>query len=101
MEKEKPQKTFTIKGTPYEIDEIYFNKLMTTLGRFLCKRYHTVDIVDPLELMSQIVYIEDLTVQQKMYLSFFLGSHSDNLEYEEIILSLMNEDDDGGLTVTT
>ncbi|MFA5760297.1 MAG: hypothetical protein WC877_00815 [Dehalococcoidales bacterium] len=102
MEKEKPPKIFTIKGTPYDIDEVYFNKLMVMLGKFLCKRYHTVDVVDPLELMSQIAYIEDLTIQQKMYLSYFLGCYSNNLEYEEIILNLMNlmnEDDDGGMFI--
>jgi hypothetical protein len=98
--KEKPQKTFTIKGTPYDIDEVYFKELMTMLGEYLCKRYRVVDIVDPLELMSQVAYIGDLSVNQKMYLSYFLGSHSDNLEYEEIILSLMNDDDDGGHPIT-
>jgi hypothetical protein len=92
MEKERPQKTFTIEGTPYNIDPVYFEELMTKLGNYLCDRYNEVDIVDPLELMSQIAYIEDLTVQQKMYFSYFIGAYSENLEYEQIILNCMNRD---------
>jgi len=84
----------TIKGTPYDIDEKYFVKIMRDLGRFLCKRYRSVDLVSPLEVMSQVAYIRDLTIQQKMYIAYFMGSHSDNMDYEGYILACMEDDNE-------
>ena len=88
---EKECKPFTIKGTPYDIDEVYFEHLMVQLGKYLCKRYHEVDIVSPLELMSQIAYINDLTVQQKMFASFWIGLYMKDMVYEGLILQCLDK----------
>ena len=95
MEKEKEHNLMTcsIKGTPYDIDEVYFEKIMRDLGHFLCKRYNEVDVVSPLEVMSQVAYIADLTIQQKMYLSYFLGAHSKDLDYEGYILACLKKEE--------
>lgn len=99
MEKEKksPQQNvqpiFTIKDTLYDIDEVYFEELMVQLGEYLCERYNEIDVVSPLELMSQIAYVNDLSIQQKMYLGYFLGAHSNNLDYEGLILQCLNKKD--------
>ena len=97
MEKEQPRDNsamlHTIKGTPYDIDEVYFEKIMQGLGHFLCERYNEVDVVSPLEVMSQVAYINDLTIQQKMYLSYFLGAHSKDLDYEGYILACLKKEE--------
>lgn len=85
---------FTIKGTPYDIDEVYFEQIMKQLGHYLCEQYKHKDVVTPLEVMSQVAYIQDLTVQQKMYAAYFIGQHSENLDYEGYILSCINKHDD-------
>jgi len=93
MEKERSKDiTCTIKGTVYDIDEVYFEHIMRQLGEFLCERYKHVDVVSPLEVMSQIAYIDDLTIHAKMYMAFWIGKHSENLEYEGYILACMNND---------
>lgn len=95
IEEEKKSKDMTvlhtIKGTPYDIDEVYFEHIMQQLGSFLCHEYQHKDIVTPLEVMSQIAYINDLTIQQKMYMAYFIGSHSENLDYEGYILACMEK----------
>ena len=92
MEKEKPKDMqCTIKGTPCDIDEVYFERIMQQLGSYLCERYKHVDVVTPLEVMSQIAYINDLTIHAKMYFSFWLGVHSKDLEYEKFILQCLED----------
>ena len=88
---EKEQNILTIKGTPYEIEHSYFVKIMQDLGEYLCKRYHEVDVVSPLELMSQIAYIDDLTIQQKMGLTYWIARRSENNEYEDYILACLDK----------
>lgn len=96
MEKERPQNNssilHTIKNTPYYIDEVYFERIMKDLGHYLCERYKHTDVVTPLEVMSQIAYINDLTIQQKMFAAYFIGKHSENLDYEGYILACMDKD---------
>lgn len=97
MEKEQPRDNsailHTIKGTPYDIDEVYFEKIMQGLGHFLCERYNKVDVVSPLEVMSQVAYINDLTIQQKMYMAYFIGAHSKDLDYEGYILQCLKKEE--------
>ena len=95
MEKEKEHNLMTcsIKGTPYDIDEVYFEKIMQDLGHFLCKRYNEVDVVSPLEVMSQVAYIADLTIQQKMFFSFWIGTHLKDHDYEGYILQCLKKDE--------
>jgi hypothetical protein len=97
MEKEQPRDNsamlHTIKGTPYDIDEVYFEKIMQDLGHFLCKRYNKVDVVSPLEVMSQVAYINDLTIQQKMFFSFWIGTHLKDHDYEGYILQCLKKDE--------
>lgn len=88
---EEEAKPFTIKGTPYDIDEVYFEHLMVQLGEFLCERYKKVDIVSPLELLSQVAYINDLTVQQKMFFGLWCGLYMKDMKYEELILQCLNK----------
>ena len=97
MEKERKrsnniQPTFTIKDTAYDVDEVYFVQIMKDLGKYLCERYNEVDVVSPLELMSQIAYVNDLSVHQKMYMAYFIGTHSNNLDYEGLILQCMKDE---------
>ena len=78
----------SIKGTPFDVDEDYFERIMQDLGLFLCKRYHETDCVSPLEVLSQIAYVQDLTIQQKMWFAFFIGRHED---YEGLILQCLEK----------
>ncbi|HOJ97102.1 MAG TPA: hypothetical protein PK024_09750 [Methanospirillum sp.] len=84
--------THTIKNTVYDIEEAYFEEILKNLGLFLSKKYRYCDVVSPLDVMSQIAYIKDLTVQQKMYFAFWIGKNSENYAYEEYILAILNED---------
>jgi hypothetical protein len=84
-------KQFTIKNTLYDIDEKYFEQLLIQLDEYLCERYQDEDIISPLELMSQIAYIKDLTLHQKMYFSLWIGMNNKNLKYEELILQCLNK----------
>ena len=95
MEKEKEHNLMTcsIKGTQYDIDEVYFEKIMQGLGHFLCERYNEVDVVSPLEVMSQVAYINDLTIQQKMFFSFWIGTHLKDHDYEGYILQCLKKDE--------
>lgn len=88
---QQDQITLTIKGTPYEIDEVYFEKIMVDLGHFLCEQYQHKEVVSPLEVMSQIAYINDLTIQQKMYFSFWIALHIHDHDYEGYILACLNK----------
>jgi len=74
----------------YHIDDEYFKDLMIDLGMFIANKYEHDELVSPIELMSKIAYIQDLTITQKMYFGFWLGLHYENLEYEEYILQCMN-----------
>lgn len=82
---------FSIKNTEYDIDEKYFEEIMVNLGMYLAERYTEVDWVSPLELMSEIAYINDLTIQQKMMIGFWIGRHFNDFEYEDLILQAMNK----------
>ena len=88
---EKECKPFTIKGTLYDIDEVYFEHLMVQSGEYLCKRYHEVDLVSPLELLTQIAYTHDLYLQQQLYIAYWLGLHSKDMEYERLILQCLDK----------
>lgn len=73
----------------YKLSEDYFKEIMIDLGYYLMKRYHVVDDVPITELFSQIIYINDLTIHQKVYLCAWLAKNQD--EYEGIILRYLNE----------
>ncbi len=74
----------------YHIDDEYFKDLMVDLGMYIAQKYEKDELVSPIELMSQIAYISDLTVTQKMYFGFWLGLHYEDQSYEEFILKCMN-----------
>lgn len=79
------------RQSPYYVDEAYFEEILKNLGLFLVEKYQNGHEVGVDEILSQITYISDLTVQQKMSFALFFGKHLKNNEYEEYILAVMNQ----------
>ncbi len=88
--KEKSLLSTVATNSVFHVDQMYFKEIMVGLGKYLSERYRRVDVVPITELFSQIAYINDLTIQQKQYVSAWLASHED---YEGMILQFLNEDD--------
>lgn len=87
-----PQKEISsiISEPSYKIDDKYFKEIMIDLGMFIAKNYEKDIETTPAMLMSQIAYIGDISVQQKLYISYWLGLHYKNDEYRDWILTFMN-----------
>lgn len=66
----------------YFIPKDYFEEIMLSLGRYLMKRYHEVDVVPLTEILGQIMCINYLTTPQKLYLAAWFGSNRDTYEYK-------------------
>lgn len=84
--------SYTIgKKSPYYVEESYFEEIMINLGVYIAKKYENGINTGVDELLSEIAYLNDLTVQQKMSFALFFGKHLKNKEYENYILSCMNQ----------
>jgi hypothetical protein len=83
--------SYTIsKNSPFYIDEQYLEQILVTLGLYIAKKYESGYEVGVEELMSNIAYINDLTIHQKMSFALFFGKYIQNKQYEDLILASMN-----------
>lgn len=85
--------SYTIsRDSPYYVEESYFEEIMVDLGMYIAEKFAQGQETGVDELLSKIAYIYDLTIQQKMSFALFFGKHIENNEYEEYILSCMNQE---------
>jgi hypothetical protein len=83
--------SYTIsKNSPFYIDERYFEEIMVTLGLYISEKYKKGHEVGVEELLSNIAYIQDLTIHQKMSFALFFGKYIQDKQYEELILASMD-----------